>query len=382
VSTWGCLHRHHLLSALAFAERATVYVTSIRFCQDVALAPCNLVSRMLVVGYKLSISALLALAACSLTRSAHAEAARLAWNAPPGCPPETALRAEVARLLGEATVEGGGFDATADVTAEDAAHFTLVLRVRTAGGAGTRTLNAQTCDSLLNVAAFSIALAVNPDLATAAEDAAPAKPREESPKPPAPAPTEPPAAPPVAEPPAQAPPPELAGAPSPPPELWFGARFSWDSSLMPSPAYGAGVTADTVLFEVLRLGLAGQVFLPQKELLSSGTGGYFTLWTLEGHACYEVAPRAALALCPLVQWGVMHGSGRGVALQLEQTSTFFAPGAALLARVPLAPPWAVVLGMSALVPLSHDKFVVNAGQVHEIPSFSAQGLLGVEGRAF
>jgi hypothetical protein len=68
--------------------------------------------------------------------------------------------------------------------------------------------------------------------------------------------------------------------------------------------------------------------------------------------------------------------------RLEQRSTLLAPGGAVFGRLTVAKDVVAVAGVSGLFPLSRDQFVVNAGQVHEIPAFSLQAQLGLEIRAF
>jgi hypothetical protein len=335
---------------------------------------------------RLGIAGLVVLASSAVAHIACAEPARLDWTAPPACGGESTLRAELARLLGDAALDNGGFAATARVALDANGRYTLELSVQTAAGAGTRTLSAETCESLVQVAAFSIALAVNPELAAApAETSAPAPQPEVAPA----------SAPPTPAPPAAAraqpssdsaavqrpPPPSHDSSRGASPELWLSAHVVGDSSLLPSPAVGFGGGIETVVGQ-FRFGLTAQGFIPQEELLESGTGGFFTLWSIEGHACYDFRLPLRLSVCPLVQGGLLHGTGRGVADAIEQQSSLVALGGAVAFRFPVSESANVALGAAAVFPLMSDYFVVAAGKVHEIPVISFQGTLSVDLRAF
>jgi hypothetical protein len=334
---------------------------------------------------RLGIAGLVVLASSAVAHTACAEPARLDWTAPPACGGESTLRAELARLLGDAALDNGGFAATARVAFDANGRYTLDLSVQTAAGAGTRTLSAETCESLVQVAAFSIALAVNPELSAAPAEASAPAPQPEAAPESAPLTPAPPAAlvPPSSDSAAVQRPPPPSHDPSrgASPELWLSAHVVGDSSLLPSPAVGFGGGIETVV-DQFRFGLAAQAFIPQEELLESGTGGFFTFWSIEGRACYDFRLPLRLSVCPLVQGGLLHGTGRGVADAIEQQSSLVALGGAVAFRFPVSESANVALGTAAVFPLMSDYFVVAAGKVHEIPVISFQGTLSVDVRAF
>ena len=289
--------------------------------------------------------------------SAHA--AHLEWTAPAICPDAMALRTAVERLLGEPLLEGDAFEARARVTLDPDASFTLVLDVRTPEGEGTRTVRAETCEGALNVAAFGIALAINPELAattSSPEDARePAPPLPPVPPPPAP-PTEPELRPPSNPSPAPAPPRASVA------ELWTGAQAIVDTSLLPSPAVGFGLSVDVLLGGHFRLGGSGELFIPQRHDVASGEGGLFSLWSLHVRACYEERLGVAVAACPTLQIAQVEGEGRGASPRLTQQSLVLAPGASVLVLPNLSRRLAAVLAASIVFPVKHDTFVVNAAR--------------------
>jgi hypothetical protein len=307
---------------------------------------------------------------------AFAHAAHLEWSAPPACPGLTELRAQVERLLGEALVEGRAFEAKAEVTPDEDQKFTLVLSVRTPEGEGTRRVRAETCEAALNVAAFGIALAINPELAVTANPPDAATGIVASP-----APTPAPVAPPPEEPAHRPAPPRATPPSTPSPEVWLGARALLDTSLLPSPAAAFGAFADILVLEHIRAGFGGSWFVPQTHTLETGQGGLFSLWMLDVHACWQGRLGIPIAACPSFQFGRLSGEGRGVSPRLTQESWVLAPGLSVLMLPRVSNRVSVIAGASASFPLKHDSFVVNAGTVHEIPVVTLELWAGVALRA-
>jgi hypothetical protein len=318
---------------------------------------------------------------------ATAYSARLSWAAPDVCPGTDALRQSVERLLGEPLADGAGAEATATVTADPDERFTLTLTLRTEKEEGARRLRTETCESALEVAAFGIALALNPELAAeppsvvtwpVEPDATAAPPAPTTPPPPeperAPAVVARPPAPPVDRPPPRPAPARAWG------ELWAAAFAVGDSSLLPGPALGVGLSVEALLLRRLRLGAGPLLFLPQQERLGNGAGGLFSLWSLQGYACGVLV--AGLDVCPLFHYGVLRGEGRGVTPRLEQVSRVYAPGAAVLGSYSLARRILARAGASVLFPVARDSFVVRNGLVHRSPRASFEFSLGIATRAF
>jgi hypothetical protein len=332
---------------------------------------------------KLVFLALASAGAGAVARPAAAYSVVLEWSAPDVCPSGEALRLAVERLLGEPLLDGTEIRARATVTADDDARFTLTLALDTSEGQRTRSLRTDDCVNALEVAAFGIALALNPDLRAEAPEGA--FPLDEPAPSPAPAP--------VVLPPPRSPAPAKRSDTGRPPrarkveptprataELWFSAAALVDSSLLPDPAPGLSAAGEARVFQWLRLGLRPALFLPQNERLATGGGGLFTLWSLQASAC--VALGNVASVCPVFQYGMLRAKGRGVAPPLEQSSTLAAPGLAAQGTLALSARTLARVGLSALLPLSRDVFVVREGTVHRLPWASFELSVGGATRAF
>jgi len=324
--------------------------------------------------WRLGWSILVAFSAASRAVAEPAHAAHIEWLAPASCPSVETLRSAVGRLLGESLHEGSALEAKAQVSHDNDDRFTLVLSIKTAEGEGTRSVRADTCSGVLDIAAFSIALAINPELD------APRPPEASAPAPEKPEPE--PEAPPMAAigAPHEATPPSEPAAATPPTELWFGAAGVLDSSLMPSPAWGLRGFGDVRLAGKLRLGLSGELFLPQTREIPGG-GGDFSLWLLGAHACYQTTLGVPFAGCATFEAGRLSGEGRGVPDQLRQRSPLWLPGASLVALPALSRSLTGVVGVSGRFPVQRDRFVVKAGQLLRVPAFSLEVWAGIAFRA-
>jgi hypothetical protein len=318
-------------------------------------------------------------AVCAWTSNAAGRSAHLEWNGPAECSDTAALHAAVERLLDEPLSDGDAFSAKASVVEAANGRFTLNLSIRTPEGEGTRAVEADSCKTLLNVAAFSIALALNPDLAAAPEQPGRAVAAEPDAEPSA-TPSGPPAAPTSTVPSAAVHDTQVPehGKPA---ALWFAAHAVIDTSLLPAVAAGGEALGELVLSERVRFGLGGAAFVPQTTLSEAG-GGHFSLWSLEGHVCAQAPFGVELGLCPTFHLAHVHGEGRGVAPRLSQSSWVPAPGIVLLALAEWSPHLAASLRATGLFPLNRDTFVIHAGPVHKIPAFSGELALGVAVRAF
>jgi hypothetical protein len=335
-------------------------------------------------GLRLTAATTAAFAVLAFGGAAAARPAHLEWNAPAGCADTATLQAAVERLLDEPTTEGDEFRAQATVVRASDGTFTLTLAIRTVDDLGTRTVEASDCETLLHVAAFSIALALNPALAETSS-----APPESAPS--APPPTSEPAPESVAKPSPPPTPPATGSAPvaahpstparAQPAELWLSAYGVLDSSLLPAWAPGFAALGDLSLLERFRFGLGGAAFVPQTTKSADG-GGHFSLWSLEAHGCAEARLGVELGACPTLQLAHVQGEGRGVTPRLSQYAWVPAPGLTLFATRGLTPRLAGSLRVTGLFPLNHDAFVIAAGPVHTIPRFSAELALGLAVRTF
>jgi hypothetical protein len=325
--------------------------------------------------------------AVAVARPAAAYSLDLEWNAPSVCPSGEALRVAVERLLREPLLDGTGIRASATVVADDDARFTLTLAIATPEGERTRSVRTDTCEHALEVAAFGIALALNPELVADAPDGA-FPPSEAAPSPAPVLPVSPSVAPPA---PTQRSDPSTPPAAGPTPrkveatrrataELWASAAALLDSSLLPDPALGLSVAAEARVFRWFRPGVRPALYLPQNERLAGGGGGLFSFWSLQAYACATL--REVAGLCPVFQYGVLRAVGRGVAPRLEQSSAVLAPGLTLQGSFSLAAGTSVRIGLTGLFPLSRDAFVVREGTVHRLPPASFELSVGGATRVF
>jgi len=340
---------------------------------------------------------------CSL---GQAQSDAISWQAPPVCPDRIALLGAISELVGPLPQDSVGFRAAGSVTVAPDGKFQLNLQVTSATGSGTRQVSSDECDTLVNVAAFGIALALNPDLAeqlpsdegTASSETSvapeplqgavtPAEPREDVVTPP-----ERRARDTVPAKPAQG---TFAPADSAPPvqrDTPFVAFASvmpvMDTSLMPKPAGGVAVDVTGRVAEGFHVGVGGEVYLPQSESLAGGGGGEFLLWSLEALACFELPLTsralawAAGALCPSFHAGVLRGAGTGVAQPLTQYSVIYGPGISALGLVDVGERLRVATSAAVMFPLQRDTFMLGAGPVHEVPAWSLQLGIGLETAIF
>ncbi len=101
-----------------------------------------------------------------------AEAFRLKWSAPAGCPSEQAVSDETRRLLSESkrAADPKLLDVQAQVTSSIRG-FSLELRLGSGAAPRVRSLVAPTCDELARAAALVVALAIDPLLQPSANSA-------------------------------------------------------------------------------------------------------------------------------------------------------------------------------------------------------------------
>lgn len=352
--------------------------------------------------------------ACLLVTSwcvlAQAQSDTIRWQAPAVCPDRAALLRAVSEFVEPLPQESEGFRAEGNVTVAPDGKFQLDLQVTSATGSGSRQVSSDDCETLVNVAAFGIALALNPDLAGQLPAQAGVAPRETNvapePRPDEAAAVEPhldeaaalesrpdeaaatkprqnvvvPAAPlqPTFA-------PADSGPPAPRKEpfvVFAGVMPVLDTSLMPKPAGGVAVDVAGRVVEGFRLGAGGEVYLPQTESLAGEGGGEFFLWSLEALACLDI-PLTALAwatvaLCPSFHAGVLRADGTGVTKPLTQYSAIYGPGISARGLVDVGDRLRVATTAGMVFPLDRDTFALGAGPVHEVPAWSVQLGIGLE----
>lgn len=310
--------------------------------------------------------------------AASAQPSALRWSAPPECPREAAVRAEVARLLGGDWPDSPTV-AEAETTRTEMG-FRLVLTTETDGVPGERTIEGERCEELAAATALILALMIDPVAVTRVEP-------EPSP---------------LTRPPSPAPPPRLAAAlsvpvrprlatqvgspdrsfepervveiripepaPSGPPARvedatlggFVGAVGLLDVGTLPGPAPGVALEAG---FGVPLIdGRLRATFLGPSAGLSAenpGVGVELMALTLEARGCVRpIAEARWIGACAGASGGALFGRGFGV------SDPTFGAGAWLGGSLGLAVAWAPVrwfdLGLEAdlVVPLNPLTFFV------------------------
>ena len=325
-------------------------------------------------------------ASLAWVRSAGAETAAIEWQAPPACPSQAELVVAVERLLNERIDERPNYRAVGKVRQAAADSYELDLYIRVPGGRGVRQLVAEDCASLMRVAAFSIALAINPDLdpdASIPDSTSPqpasAPYRDAAQSVPAPQPSttfREPAAP------AAAAASEVRRPESAATTLggqgWLGLEVLLDASLLPKPSIGAGLALEGIFRNVV-LGLTAGWLSPQQHMPLAGAGGEFSLQTGELRTCYcPDAGRFGLGPCALYQLNRLTGEGVGVSTPKRRTLWVHAPGLGGRGFLHLTPHMAVTLHIGAVFPLFADWFEIDGVEVHRVPRLAWRGHLGFE----
>lgn len=311
----------------------------------------------------------------------------VAWSAPAECPSSTELRRRVAlrvpvgmsvRARGRVDKRGG--------------RYRLSLEISTASSRGERVLDAATCDELVESAAVVIGMSVAPPASSAGEEvaAAPAAasttPSDEAAAAPvvAPAPTPSPAA--SASPDRPGAAPSSATGPSPS-RILVRAEVAGDAGLLPSAAVGGGLAVGVVLVRALTIEATADLFASQDGTVdtagaASGTrGASFGLFTAGARACLALTHGIEVAPCLGVEVARIGASGFGAAKVSDADSVTWGPEALVAARIPVAGPVSVRIGLGAFVPISRQSFVINAaGTVHQPGAVALRTMAGPEVR--
>lgn len=298
--------------------------------------------------------------------SAAAEPLELSWQAPPGCPQESAVREQIRALVPSAMLESGRLKAEGAITRVDK-RFRLNLVLHLGELSGARTIESDSCSDLAGAAAVAVGLllqsatqAAAPDGATApgaasesgsASPSPAADPGNPVPSATANAATPTGAATPAATPPAAAPAVRLAQ-----PRTWRvflqAPQLGVDLGPMPEPSVGLVLA---VGFSVPHWRFAASFELPRSQHLSlpgsSGAGAELQHWAVESWTCRAWhAERFELAPCLLIGWDRLKASGTGpdVTGRSERVG-WLSVGAAALGRWYVADWFALAASVGAKV---------------------------------
>jgi hypothetical protein len=321
------------------------------------------------------------------------EAFSLFWQAPPDCPSQVDVRAEVARLLGgEIRLSTGrGFKASASVVHGQS--WSVSIETELADKAGRRAIEAASCQDLADATALILALTIDPDILVTR----PARARPPSLPPPLPPPTR---SPPQASPPprpAQSPssPPLPSPAPAPPrpapqkrsspTDLLFGLHAQGSQGTLPALDVGLGGSGG-VVGRRYRVELRAAYGLRRDQGANAATpaGAYgqfnFLAGTLAG--CFNLG-REALAFgpCADAEIGMVSAKGVGISQGFSAEKLWLAIGAGGYAAIPLGHRWSIPLHLDVLAPLLRPEFVfknVPPERVFQAPVVGVRVSVGIE----
>ena len=313
----------------------------------------------------------LALASLCVATSAHAQSSlELQWSAPPSCPDRAWVVRAVDRLVSSPSAP---LQVSAVVRQEEDG-WIVDLEMHGAAS-GTRTLRATSCPSIARATALLVALALDPQAASRAEDALA---NDEPPR------EEPPAAPPS---PSSPPPddsttsatPDVAAASAPTPVRPFAfAGATIERALVPGLAVGVGLGGG-ITWRALRIDAGAQLLPHTSASLDRvpGVGADFSLAALSARSCIGHAlPAFAAFGCAAVRGARISGQGTGTAERYRQTALLVALEPGVIVRAPgrRSGP-AIELETALVVPVTRPDFVfLKDGPSEPLFRVSAVGL--------
>jgi hypothetical protein len=298
------------------------------------------------------------------------EGPEIRWSAPPECPGEAELRANVRRRraraqAGAAAPAGVSAEVTRDPTGAGPYRLRLTITDRR-GGVRERRIEGETCADVADAAAVVVALASDDELS----DRGPA---------PAPAPARPIDV------------PQAGGSAEPPPlpersvpAVWAVAALGGvDVRSLPAPAPGFGLGVLLAL-GANRFELGATAWLPERANLASqpSAGGEVALYAAAVRYCRSLT-RGVLDLAPCagVEAGAMVGSGVGVQTAGTAVGPWLAPELGLGLTVHPIPRFGLSLELDGLGVLLRDRFLITrGGQVFEPPPLTARAVVGLDVR--
>ena len=253
---------------------------------------------------------LLAYALCWAQPAKAAQPLDLSWQAPPGCPQESAVREQIRALVPSAMLESGSVKAEGTITRVDK-RFRLNLVLHLGDVSGERSIDSDSCSDLAGAAAVALGLllqsATQPPTgqpgSTAGAPGDGSSPPGTAGKPPnrAPGPTTLPA------------PPTLENRHPRPWHVFVTPQFAADWGPLPKPTVGlalaAGLSVQSWRFSAI-------FDLPQHQQLllpgASGAGAELQHLAFEGWTCRAWrSVSLELSPCLLVGWERLKASGSG-----------------------------------------------------------------------
>lgn len=294
--------------------------------------------------------------------ASRAFAGEFAWSAPPECPVEAQVRADIERLGGVA-LDDGALTVRGTAVHEGGGAWRVDLAIAGRDGVThTRRVVGASCREVADATALIVALA----LGTPAPLPAPV----ERPEPPIPRRGEP------AE--VDLAPIASSRADSPERVAWsFGATTGLDVGALPQPALGFGVAGGLALgpsrFE-LRVG----AWLPRSAAIETPSIGV-SLVEASLRYCHALLARDtdSLESCGAIEAGVLRASSSDPHWSKTGQGWWLAPEIGLLATHRAAAWLAIAIEVDALVPLARDRFFFGGAEVHRAASTDGRVLLAL-----
>jgi len=241
------------------------------------------------------------------------------WRAPEGCPPASALEAEIEHLLGGPARDHARDDLRVQASVEHGSLWMVTLETTSRTASGHRMIEANTCQGLANATALIVALMIDPD-AVAARTSQSQEAKSQPPPPPAPTAPEPTPVP-------AAPAPRGARTTS----GLVGLAATANVGVLPSPDVGVGASVGVVRprWRIEARAAYGPRRV-QSESMANPPGSYgrfsFVAGTLVGCMTFS-RPWFELGPCADVEFGAVHGEGVGATQTTASTSPWLGVGA-------------------------------------------------------
>jgi hypothetical protein len=286
----------------------------------------------------------------------------LSWQAPEECPEETAFRNQVLRLAGHDTQPESALQAKVSIERSAADSFKLTLQTESEGRSGTRVLQGSSCGAVVDAAALTLALILNPEAVAEGANAPPPPDDARVDAPPPPKKSEP-------------------FRPSQRARLRFvgGPELGLQAGTMPSfgPSFGLSFG--------LGVGdgwawLTGNFAPPQHPTVEGHPDAGGSLFMISGTAlgCWDVASNAlVLAPCAGAELSWVRGEGEGVSD--PQAAGVYWPSAAFggALQFELTRRFALRFSALGLVPFKRPAlFLEGIGEVHRPAPIAGRASLG------
>ena len=294
---------------------------------------------------------------------------QLEYAAPPACPSEGEFVAQLQQRAPVAQrVASGEPDVVARVAITLAASVHGAIELQSRNAPIHRELDAPDCGQVVRGLALILALAIDPDAASASSV-------QEAPRPASanPMPSEPPT---VVRPATSR---ELVR-----PSWWFGvgASVGLTGGVAPSPVLQEGFFLE--LGRGRAPGLAGNVRLAAISAHGSKSGNSgtadFELLALRASSCpYRLTrENPAFDACLSFDFGRLKGVGSNTLSPETSSASWFGPGAFFRATVRALPALLIQLELGALAPLARDRFYFGPSEtIHRIPGLTGYGALNL-----